>query len=87
MNPEDMDSYIFCLAQKKAAIKLSKEMTDIMTFCPEKKPAQDKYGLSSNSSFYIMSEIPEVTTCMLSDSKMLAMLNKYPDAIDSIHFR
>ena len=87
MNPEDMDSYIFCLAQKKAAIKLSKEMTDIMTFCPEKKPAQDKYGLSSNSSFYIMSEIPEVTTSMLSDSKMLAMLNKYPDAIDSIHFR
>ena len=33
-----------------------------------------------------MSEIPEVTTSMLSDSKMCAMLNKYPDAIDSIHF-
>ena len=51
MNPEDMDSYIFCLAQKKAALKLSKEMTDIMTFCPEKKPAQEKYGLAPNSSF------------------------------------
>merc|ERR1712038_777608 len=86
MNAEDMDSYIFCLAQKKAAIKLSKEMTDIMTFCPEKKPAQEKYGLAPNSSFFIMSEIPEVTTSMLGDSKMLAMINKYPDAIDSIHF-
>ena len=33
-----------------------------------------------------MSEIPEVSMAMLSDSKLLAMLNKYPDAIDSIHF-
>ena len=33
-----------------------------------------------------MSEIPEVTSAMLTDSKLTAMLNKYPDAIDSIHF-
>ena len=86
MSAEDMDSYVFCLAQKKSAIKLSKEMSDIMTFCPEKRPAQDKYGLPSNSSYFIMSEISEVASAMLSDSKLLAMLNKYPDAIDSIHF-
>jgi len=86
MGAEDMDSYVFCLAQKKTAMKVSKEMTDIMTFCPEKRPAQDRYGLPSNSSYYIMSEIPEVTSAMLTDSKLTAMLNKYPDAIDSIHF-
>ena len=61
-------------------------MSDIMTFCPEKRPAQDKYGLPSNSSYFIMSEIPEVTSAMLTDSKLMAMLSKYPDAIDSIHF-
>merc|ERR1712110_318037 len=62
------------------------EMSDIMTFCPEKRPAQEKHGLPSNSSYFIMSEIPEVTSAMLTDSKLMAMLNKYPDAIDSIHF-
>merc|ERR1711899_564241 len=72
--------------RKKTAIKVSKEMSDIMTFCPEKKPAQDRYGLPSNSSYYIMSEIPEATSAMLTDSKLMAMLNKYPDSIDSIHF-
>jgi hypothetical protein len=32
-----------------------------------------------------MSEIPEVTSAML-DSKMVAILNKYPELVDSIHF-
>lgn len=85
MSAEDMDPYVFCLAQRKTAMKYAKEMADIMTFCPEKRPAQEKYGLPSNSSYYIMSEIPEVSQAMLSDSKLLAMLNKYPDGIDSIH--
>ena len=47
MGAEDMDSYVFCLAQKKTAMKVSKEMTDIMTFCPEKRPAQDRYVLNT----------------------------------------
>ena len=50
---------------------------EFLVSSPEKKPAQEKYGLSPNSSFYIMSEIPEVTTSMLSDSKMLAMVSNY----------
>ena len=86
MSKEDMDSFVFCFAQRKTAIRLSKEMNDIMTFCPEKRSAQDKYGLPTTSPFYIMSEIPEVTSAMMSDSKLIAMLNKYPDGIDSIHF-
>jgi len=88
MNPEDMDSYVFCLAQKKAAAKMAKELNDVMTFCPERKSAVlDKYGLSANvsSNFCVMTEIPEVTAAML-DSKMVAVLSKYPDAVDSIHF-
>jgi len=85
MSADDMDTFVFCLAQKKSAVKLSKEMADIMTFCPEKRAAQEKYGLPPTSSYFIMSEISEVTQAMLTDSKLLAMLNKYPNAIDSIH--
>ena len=88
MNAEDMDTFVFCLANKKTAARLAKEMADITTFCPERRAAiPDKHGISSNtaSNYSIMSEIPEVTVAML-DSKLSAVLSKYPDAIDSIHF-
>ena len=88
MNQEDMDTFVFCLASKKTAARLSKEMADITTFCPERRAAApDKHGISANtaSNYSIMSEIPEVTVAML-DSKLSAVLSKYPDAIDSIHF-
>ena len=88
MNSEDMDSFVFCLANKKTAARLSKEMADITTFCPERRSAiPDKHGISANtaSNYSIMSEIPEVTVAML-DSKLSAVLSKYPDVIDSIHF-
>lgn len=83
MNPDDMDTFVFCLANKKSAAKMTKEMADLTTFCPEKRPAPEKYGIPN--SFFVMSEIPEVTAAML-DSKMVAILNKYPEAVDSIHF-
>jgi hypothetical protein len=83
MNQEDMDTFVFCLAGKKATgAKLAKEMSDIATFCPEKRSAE-KYGVPSK--FVLMSEVAEVSAGML-DSKMVAILNKYPDAVESIHF-
>jgi len=88
MNPDDMDNFVFCLAQKKAAAKMAKELNDVMTYCPERKTTiLDKYGLSASvsSNFCVMSEIAEVTSAML-DSKMVAVLSKFPDALESIHF-
>jgi len=88
MNPEDMDNYVFCLAQKKAAAKMAKELNDVMTYCPERKTTVlDKFGLSAavSSNFCVMSEIAEVTSAML-DSKMIAVLSKFPEALESIHF-
>merc|ERR1712072_515549 len=88
MNAEDMDTFVFCIANKKTAAKMAKEMADITTFCPERRSAiPDKHGLpaSTASNYSIMSEIPEVTAAML-DSKLSAVLSKYPDVIDSIHF-
>ncbi|KAL0274608.1 UNVERIFIED_CONTAM: hypothetical protein PYX00_002704 [Menopon gallinae] len=82
MNKEDMDSFVFCLAAKKTAIKLTKEMADLSVFCPEKKSGE-KYGVPSN--FSLMSEIGEVAPAML-DARVLFILNKYTDLIDYIHF-
>lgn len=31
MNPDDMDTFVFVIANKKAAVKLSKEMADIVS--------------------------------------------------------
>lgn len=82
MNKEDMDSFVFCIASKKTAVHLSKEMADLSVFCPERK-AGDKYNI--NSGFSVMSEIAEAASAML-DSKVIAVLNKFPEYIDYIHF-
>ncbi|KAJ8935640.1 hypothetical protein NQ318_010548 [Aromia moschata] len=82
MNKEDMDNFVFCVASKKTATYLSKEMTDISVFCPERK-AGEKFNILAG--FNVMSENSEATSAML-DSKLLAALNKYPEYIDYIHF-
>merc|ERR1719431_613440 len=82
MSPEDMDSFIFCIANKKSSLRLAKEMNDLATYCPERRPA-DKFDIPG--SYFIMSEVAEVASAML-DAKMISMFRKYPDAIDTIHF-
>ena len=81
MNHDDMDSYVMCLANKKTATRLSKDMADISVYCPEKK-STEKYSLPSN--FVLMTEIGEVATTLL-DTRVCALINKIPDVIDSIH--
>lgn len=82
MSPEDMDSFIFCISSKKASIRLSKEMNDLNTYCPERRPA-DKFDIPGN--YFIMSEVAEVASAML-DAKLMSMFKKYPEAIETIHF-
>lgn len=82
MNPEDMDSFVFALALRKTAVKMSKELTDINTYCHERRSAE-KHGVPVN--YLVMSEIAEVTAAML-DPKMIAVLNKYENVVDSVHF-
>jgi len=82
MSPEEMDSFIFCIANKKSSLRLSKEMNDLATYCPERRPA-DKFEVPG--SYFIMSEVAEVASAML-DAKLVSMFKKFPDAIDTIHF-
>ena len=62
--------------------RLSKEMNDLATYCPERRAA-DKFEVSG--SYFIMSEVAEVASAML-DAKLVSMFKKFPDAIDTIHF-
>lgn len=82
MNKEDMDTFVFCVASKKTALHLSKEMSDLSVYCPERKSG-DKFNLPA--TFNVMSEIAEATSAML-DSKVTAVLNKYAEFVDYIHF-
>lgn len=81
MNKEDMDTFVFCVASKKTALHLSKEMADISVYCPERKLG-DKHGIPAG--FNVMTEIAEVSSAML-DSKVMAVFNKYTQFIDYIH--
>ena len=49
MNAEDMDTFVFCIANKKTAAKLAKEMADITTFCPERRSAVPDKVLASRN--------------------------------------
>ena len=62
--------------------RLSKEMNDLATYCPERRPAE-KFDVPG--SYFIMSEVAEVASAML-DAKLVSMFKKFPDAIDTIHF-
>ncbi|KAG1694146.1 Coiled-coil domain-containing protein 47 [Nymphon striatum] len=76
-----MDTFVFALAKKKTANKIGKEMMDLSTFCSEKKSVE-KYGLPSN--LIMLSELGEVSSAIL-DSKMIAVINRHPNALDYIH--
>ncbi|MCL4123775.1 UNVERIFIED_CONTAM: hypothetical protein GTU68_050156 [Idotea baltica] len=80
---EEMDSFVFALGTKKATGKLVKEMTDINTYCPEKRSG-DKYGLGSQ--FVVHSELSEVSALIVRDQKVMAVMSKFPDLVDFFHF-
>ncbi|GFS39507.1 coiled-coil domain-containing protein 47 [Nephila pilipes] len=82
MNADAMDNFVFCLANKKTAARLLKEMGDLSTYCPEKKSV-DRLGVPD--SFIMMSELGEAASAML-DSKLITVLQKYSDCIDFLHF-
>ncbi|CAF3081132.1 unnamed protein product, partial [Rotaria sp. Silwood2] len=65
-NKDDMDTFVFCLARKRCAAKLHRDMNDLSQFCAERKNA-DKKGLSAN--YQILSELGEVSSAII-DTKV-----------------
>ncbi|CAF2859841.1 unnamed protein product [Rotaria sp. Silwood2] len=78
---DDMETFVFCLAKKRAAAKLHRDMNDLSQFCSERKNA-DKRRLSGN--YQILSEIGEVSTTMI-DNRVADFIDKFPDALEYIH--
>ncbi|KAJ2945491.1 hypothetical protein O0L34_g302 [Tuta absoluta] len=75
------DPFVLCVAQKKIATRLSKEMQDLSVFCPERRPG-DKHGLPTTLS--VMSESAEATSAIL-DSRVTQALTQYHQYIQYIH--
>ncbi|CAF1330129.1 unnamed protein product, partial [Didymodactylos carnosus] len=78
---EDIDTFVFCLARKRCAAKLHKDMNDLNQFCSERKSA-DKRGLGAN--YQLLNEIGEVATTLI-DSHVTNFIDKFPDALEYIH--
>lgn len=76
---KDLDSYVFCLANRKITQSLARDYQDIETYCLEKKQLGEKYDLSSKYS--ILNEIGEIPSTIL-DSRVCNFINKHPDLIE-----
>ena len=81
MNKEDMDTFVMAVGNKKSIARMAKDLTDLNSLCGEKKSGE-KLGLGSNVA--VISEIGEASSAVL-DSKVLALLSKHEDCLDSIH--
>ncbi|CAF3809914.1 unnamed protein product [Rotaria sp. Silwood1] len=78
---DDMETFVFCLARKRCAAKLHRDMNDLSQFCAERKTA-DRKGLSTD--YQILSELGEVSSAII-DTKVADFIYKFPDAIEYIH--
>jgi hypothetical protein len=81
MNADDMDTFVFVVGKTKTLTKLGKEMTDLSSYCANKK-AGESNGLPA--SMMVLSELGEASAAML-DPKIVATLNRYEECIDYIH--
>lgn len=70
---DDIEPFVFCLAKKRCAAKLHRDMIDLSQFCGERKNA-DKKGLSGN--YQILSEIGEVSGAII-DTRVADFIEKY----------
>ena len=77
---DDMETFVFCLARKRCAPKLHRDMNDLSQFCVDRKNA-DKRGLSGN--YQIINEIGEVSGAII-DSRVADFIEKYKILFSSL---
>lgn len=81
LGKDDSDPFVLCVAQKKIATRLAKEMQDLSMFCPERR-AGDKHGLPA--ALGVLSECAEATAAVL-DARVTAALQLYHTHVNYIH--
>lgn len=82
LNQDGYENFVFCLAHKTQAPKLARDLVDINTFCPKRKPLS-QYGIDSERLF-VMSELSDVTS-FIFDQKTIAFIKKHEQSIKFIH--
>lgn len=82
LTQDGYENFVFCLAHKTQAPKLTRDMVDINTFCTKRKPIS-QYGIPSERLF-VMSELSDVTS-FIFDDKTIAFIKKHELAIKYIH--
>lgn len=66
LNQDGYENFVFCIAHKSQAPKLAKELVDINTFCPKRKPIS-QHGVDSERLF-VMSELTDVASFILDQT-------------------
>ncbi|XP_055387974.1 PAT complex subunit CCDC47 [Condylostylus longicornis] len=83
LSKDVMDTFIFCIASKKSGTKMFKELNDLSKFCTLVSKPEEKYRMPNG--FVVLSEIPEATVSLLSDTRFSGALSKFTNYIDYIH--
>jgi hypothetical protein len=81
LDDSELDTFVFCLANKKVCTKMQKDLNDLNWFCQEKRRV-DSFNLPA--SFQLLSEIPEATAAVL-DPQVVKCINKYEEMVEFIH--
>lgn len=82
LNNEGYENFVFCLANKTQAPKLARDLIDINSFCPKRKPLS-QYGIDI-PRLVVMSELNDVATFVF-DSKTASFISKYSKSINFMH--
>lgn len=82
LKDDAMDSFVFCLANKKGGFKTVKEYNDVVTFCTQRRTIEKHAFLNDN--FVLLNEIGDVTS-LVFDNQLLGLLASSPELINFIH--
>lgn len=82
---DTLDSFVFCLTNKKQSKRLFEDYQDLSSFCSEKKlQSESTAGMLNDSvatKYVMLNESSEIPNAIL-DARVCAFLNKYPDMVD-----
>lgn len=76
---DDLDNFVFCLANKKISQNLVKDCQDLGKYCVEKKSAGDRFDIPAK--YVMINEFAEVVPSIL-DGAVCSFLSKFPNMVE-----
>ncbi|ELT91180.1 hypothetical protein CAPTEDRAFT_178720 [Capitella teleta] len=77
---DELEKFVFCVANKKVASKMQKDLVDLSSFTELKKVVADKLP----PSLHLLNEVTEASSTVM-DSKFVQTMAKYESLIEYIH--